>query len=301
MHGTLLQSLEALKKKYDAARQGKESLLRMIEEVELPESVYNSNAIENSTLTLDETEKILLYHLIPAHHSQREIFEATNLARVTEYLSKKVEKNTPLTEELLCHIHGTLLTHIADDVAGRFRQRGEYVRVGRHIAPPPEEVPNLMDALLRKYKGGTLHPLERIVYFHPEFERIHPFCDGNGRAGRAILNFQLKEHGYPPIIVQNKEKQEYYHSLVEYETKGTMKGFERIIGRLLKESFHKRLTYLHGDSVVPLAGIVRKESSRNMQSVLTLAKRQSLPAFRERGHWKVGGHAFEIWLRRQKR
>lgn len=297
MHGTLLKSLEALRKDYTVLRQGKESLLRMIEEVELPESVYNSNAIENSTLTLDETEKILLHRLIPAHHSQREIFEATNLAVVTEYLSKKAEKRIPLTEELLCHIHGVLLTRIADDVAGRFRQRGEYVRVGRHIAPSPEEIPRLMDTLLQKYQEENMHPLERIVYFHPEFERIHPFCDGNGRAGRAILNFQLKERGYPPIIIQNKEKKEYYLSLVEYETKGTTKKFEHIVGRLLKESFHKRLTYLQGDTIVPLTEIARRESSRSLQSVITLAKRQSLPAFRERGHWKVGQHTFREWMK----
>ncbi len=290
MHGTLLKSLLALKKEYDSLKKGKESLLSMIEEVELPESVYNSNAIENSTLTLDETEKIILHHMIPANHSKREIFEATNLAKLTEYLSKKVAKKTTLDEELICFIHNILLHDINDDVAGRFRRGEEYVRVGRHIAPAPRHVPTLMADLLETYNKKENNPLERIAYFHPEFERIHPFCDGNGRVGRAILNFQLKTHGFPPIIIQNREKQEYYRSLVEYEDDRNTKLFEHILGRLLKESLHKRITYLKGDEIVLLADMA-KTVSRSPQSILNAAKRQAIPTFRERGHWKIGKKA----------
>ena len=74
--------IQALKREYDILRPGKESLLSMIDEVELPESVYNSNAIENSTLTLEETERILLEQMLSRSVSVREVFEAKNLARV---------------------------------------------------------------------------------------------------------------------------------------------------------------------------------------------------------------------------
>ena len=77
--------IQDLKRAYDTLRQGKESLLSMIDEVEIPESVYNSNAIENSTLTLEETEKILLDQMLSRNVSVQEVFEAKNLARVTEY------------------------------------------------------------------------------------------------------------------------------------------------------------------------------------------------------------------------
>jgi Fic family protein len=268
----------------------------MIEEVELPESVYNSNAIENSTLSLSDTEKILLHQEIPAHRSKREVFEAENLAAVTAYLTEKAVQHSALTADLLCLVHGTLLHNIHKDIAGRFRHRGEYVRVGPHIAPPPEEVPRLIKQLLQNYSGASGHPLDRVIHYHLEFERIHPFCDGNGRVGRAILNFQLKENGYPPIIIQNKEKRAYYRSLDAYDHNRDVKLFERIVGRLVKESFHKRLTYLRGDEVVLLADIARKHPSRSPQSITNAAKRQFLPAFRERGHWKVGKRAFVRWI-----
>lgn len=298
MHRTLLKALEALKEEYDRLRVGKAALLEMIEEVELPESVYNSNAIESSTLSLSDTEKILLHQEIPGRRSKREVFEAENLAAVTAYLTKKTTQRTPLTSDLLCLVHGTLLHNISNDIAGRFRHRGEYVRVGRHIAPPPEHVPRLMEKLLQDYGDAMQHSLDRIVHFHLEFERIHPFCDGNGRVGRAILNFQLKEHGYPPIIIRNKEKQAYYDALVAYEDDDSRKEFERIAGKLLKESFHKRLTYVRSDEVVLLADIARGHATHSPQSLTNAAKKQSLPAFRERGHWKVGQHAFRQWMKK---
>ena len=91
--GPTRDRIGALKREYDALRRGRESLLTMIDEVEIPESVYNSNAIENSTLTLDETERILLEQSLSREVSVREVFEARNLARVTEYKRARAEES----------------------------------------------------------------------------------------------------------------------------------------------------------------------------------------------------------------
>ena len=296
MHGTLLKALETLKGEYARLRRGKESLLRMIEETELPESVYNSNAIENSMLSLDDTEKILLHQEIPGHRSKREVFEAENLAAVTTYLTQKAAKQTPLTEALLCLVHGTLLRNIHDDCAGSYRKKGEHVRVGTHIAPAPEEISSLMQSLMHAFDQPDTHILTRIVHFHLEFERVHPFLDGNGRTGRAFLNFQLQSSGYPPVIVPNKGKHsDYYPCFVDYEYDGSTKPFERLLAALLKESFHKRIAYLRGDDIVTLSAIRKECPHHSPQSLATLAKKQSLPAFRERGRWKVGRKGFACW------
>src|SRR5260370_35851411 len=81
--------IQALKLEYDKLKTGKESLLTIIQETEIPEMVYNSNAIENSTLTLKETEKILLEMDVARNISLREVYEAKNLARVIEYVRGK--------------------------------------------------------------------------------------------------------------------------------------------------------------------------------------------------------------------
>ena len=90
LSGEIKQKIDLLKREYDSLKKGKESLLDIIFEAELPESVYNSNAIENSTLTIAETEKILMEMEVSRDVSVREVFEAKNLARVFEYIKNKV-------------------------------------------------------------------------------------------------------------------------------------------------------------------------------------------------------------------
>ena len=296
MHATTLQNLTELKTQYDELKVGKESLLTLLEEAELPEAVYNSNAIENSTLTLNETEALLMHQDVPAGSSQREIFETVNLAKVKQYLDVKIQKNQPLPEELIVLVHDTLLTNILDNCAGRYRAGNEHVRVGTHIAPAPEEIPKLMTALLDAYADEDTHILQRIIDFHLEFERIHPFLDGNGRTGRAFIGFQLQSHGYPPVIIPNKGKhKQYYPCFVDYEFDGSKKPFEHLMSALLKESFHKRIAYLRGDTIVPLSLITKENTKHSPQSLTTMAKKQFLPAFRERGRWKIGRTAFSEW------
>ena len=133
----VFNKIQSLRERYYKASIGKDALIKLISEAEIPEQVYNSNAIENSTLTLEETEKILLQIDLDRYVSEREIFEAKNLARVVSYIDKKA-KEQELSLEVILFLHKMLLSNIRDDVAGRFRRDKEYVRVGSHIAPPPQ-------------------------------------------------------------------------------------------------------------------------------------------------------------------
>lgn len=280
-------NLSEAKKEYDRLKVGKESLLLMIDEAELPESVYNSNAIENSTLTLVETEKILLDLKLSRNISMREIFEARNLAKTMSYIRNKV-KETDLTKELILLLHEMLLGNIRDDIAGRFRKPGEYVRVATHIAPPPEQVENLIEEILLTYQSDlTSFFLDKITKFHLDFESIHPFNDGNGRMGRTIINFQLSRLGFPIIILRNKGKELYYQAFQEYENQRNSKTMEKVIYLALMESFHKRIAYLRGERIVPLT-VYAKEQTDSLSTLLNAAKRQTIPAFREKGVWKIG-------------
>src|SRR3989344_8269205 len=136
-----------LKETYDRLCAGKESLLSLIDEAEISESVYNSNAIENLTLTLKETEKILLEMEVSRDVDLREVFEAKNLARVIQYIRKKA-READLTGDMILLLHQMLIANIDDNIAGRFRREGEYVRVGTHIAPAPEHVEQLIEDVL---------------------------------------------------------------------------------------------------------------------------------------------------------
>jgi Fic family protein len=280
------EKIKELKNSYDSLKVNKESLLTVIDQAEVPESVYNSNAIENSTLTLKETERILLEQELSRHVSLREVYEAKNLARVVDYTRSKAKKEE-LTKKLILLIHKMLIGGMDDDIAGRFRQKGEYVRVGTHIGSPPEHIERLIDNLLLEYLSDhTNYFIDKIAKFHLEFERIHPFLDGNGRIGRVIINFQLLRLGFPRVIIRNKEKDNYYLAFKEYDIDKNTKPMEKIIALSLIESLHKRLAYLQGSETINLSNYV-KEKKLSAPAIFNAARRQSIPAFRERGVWKI--------------
>jgi Fic family protein len=275
-----------LKVEYDTLRKGKESLLSILDEAEAPESVYNSNAIENSTLTLKETEKILLEMEVSRDVSVREIFEAKNLARVISYTREKSQAEE-LSKELILLLHKMLIGNIDDSIAGRFRKLGEYVRVGTHVAPAPEHVERMIESILLEYSSNyDLYFLEKISKFHLDFETIHPFCDGNGRIGRVLMNFQLLRLGFPRLIIRDKEKKIYYQSFGDYRDTKKTKTMDRIISLGLLESLNKRITYLKGSAIISLADYA-KNNNIKASILLNSARRQAIPAFREKGVWKI--------------
>src|SRR3972149_9267155 len=152
---TVFSKIQPLRERYYKASIGKDALIKLIAEAEVAEQVYNSNAIENSTLTLEETEKILLQIALDRYISEREIFEAKNLARVVSYIDKKA-KEQELTLQVMLSLHGMLIANIRDDIAGRFRKDGEWVRVANHIAPDPKEVVGRLEKMLAGY-NATRH------------------------------------------------------------------------------------------------------------------------------------------------
>ncbi|MBI5220993.1 MAG: Fic family protein [Candidatus Liptonbacteria bacterium] len=295
----LKDRIKELKVRYESLRIGRDELLKLLEEAEVAESVYNSNAIENSTLTLRETERILLELSVAREVSTREIFEAKNLARVGEYMGEKA-KAANLNKEMILLLHKMLMTAIRDDIAGRFRVAGEYVRVGSYVAPPPEQVEKMMEEVITGfYNDHESYFIGKIARFHLEFEEIHPFNDGNGRIGRAIINWQLIRLGFPPIIVRNKEKSDYYDSFTIHRDKNNLKPMAKIITLGLMESLHKRITYFEGAPIIKLSEFAKKQN-KTASSLTNAARRQTIPAFREKGVWKISQNTTLNQLPRSK-
>lgn len=284
------KAVQQLRRRYYAVATGKESLIRMISEAEVSEQVFNSNAIENSTLSLEETEKILLQIDLDRYISERELFEAKNLARVVSYINTKADEQ-PLSMGVLLLLHQMLLANIRDEVAGRFREDGEWVRVGNHIAPAPEHVLELLEKMLAEYHAASHeHIIKKLARLHLTFEHIHPFVDGNGRIGRVINNYVLRREGYVPINIKFVDRALYYQAFQEFDNKGTTKTMEEIVGRALTNSYHKRLAYLEGASIITL-GDYAKRHGLSHSNLLNKAKRQTIEAFLEKGVWKIGDRA----------
>lgn len=279
------ERIDAVVTQYRAATAGHEAALEQIALAELAESVQQSNAIENSTLTLDDTERILAGLTPLKGDDLREVYEAKNLAAVTEDL---LANNAPLTVDVMLRWHAMLLAGIRDDVAGRFRKGDEWVRVGGHLGANPAFIADLVDEALSRFQTDDRMPeLERIAWFHCEFEIIHPFVDGNGRIGRMLINKQLQDIGLPPIIVRARNRHiDYYPQLEQYAKTSDRGGMTRLLAMLLLESLHKRIAFLTSRRIIPLADWARAAGISGA-SATNKAKRQTVPAFRTRDRWMI--------------
>lgn len=283
---TTKDKIEALRQQYMNLIKGNEPLLKEIALAEIPEMVYNSNAIENSTLSLEDTEKILLGGILGRKVNVCEVYEAKNLATLTEALLEK--NNSALQIKLILSWHKILLTLIDNNIAGRFRIGKEWVRVGNHLGANPQFVNMLMQRLVDDYNHNkTSYFLDAIANFHAEFGTIHPFVDGNGRMGRMLINLQLMNGGFPPIIIQNKSKHtEYYPLFSQFQTTMKSGGFTELFALLLQESLHKRITLLTAKKIIPLSiWALQKTIKANVAA--NKAKRQTIPAFRLREKWMI--------------
>jgi len=279
--------INTLRERYYKASRKKESLLNILDEAEIAEQVYNSNAIENSTLSLDDTEKILLKIELNRYISERELFEAKNLAQIVSYTNSKA-KEQELNLERILFFHKILLSNIRDDVAGRFRKDDEWVRVANHIAPDPKKVVRKLEDMLIQYNSNiSENIIKRIARLHLSFEHIHPFVDGNGRIGRVINNYLLIREGFVPINIKFIDRNLYYDAFKEFDKNENTLIMEEIVGKAITNSYHKRLAYLEGKEIITLAEYSKRKKISH-SNLINKAKRQTIEAFLEKGVWKIG-------------
>ena len=284
----VFNKINSLRERYYKAAIGKEALIKLIAETEIAEQVYNSNAIENSALTLEETEKILLQIDLDRYITEREIFEAKNLARVVEYKHKKA-KEQELTIEVILFLHKMLIANIREDIAGRFRKDNEFVRVGNYIAPDPKEITGRIEKMLAEYNAsaGKENIIKRVARLHLTFEHIHPFIDGNGRIGRVINNYLFIREGFVPINIKFIDRKKYYEAFNEFDGKGATAIMEEIVGKALTNSYYKRLAYLEGKKIITLSDYA-KNNKISHSNLINKANRQTIEAFLEKSIWKIG-------------
>ena len=284
---SVYKKIDSLRERYYQSARNKDSLLKLISEAEVAEQVYNSNAIENSTLSLKETEKILLQLDLDRYVSECEIFEARNLARVVTYIDTKA-KQQELNMEIILLLHRMLITNIRDDIAGRFRKDNEWVRVANHIASDPKHIIGKLEDMFIKYNSSVNESIiKRIAVFHLSFEHIHPFVDGNGRIGRVLNNYLLIREGYVPINIKFIDRTLYYDAFEEFDRNNSSSIMEEIVGKAITNSYHKRLAYLDGMDIITLNEYA-KHNNLSHSNLINKAKRQTIEAFLEKGVWKIG-------------
>ena len=183
------------------------------------ELTYNSNHIEGSRLTHDQTRFIYETNTLGVTDEAVNVDDVIETANHFRCIDKVIDcAAAPLTEKLIKELHFILKTGTADSRKAWFAV-GDYKRypneVGGRETTLPEQVHSEIKALLDHYSHGG-KTLEDIIAFHVDFERIHPFQDGNGRVGRLILFKECLKYDIVPFIIDEELKLFYYRGLGEW-------------------------------------------------------------------------------------
>ena len=185
------------------------------------ELTYNSNHIEGSRLTYDQTRYIFETNTIgmePGVLNVDDVIETANHFRCIDILIDRA--NGSLSENLIKELHLILKNGTSDSrkswfVVGAYKKKPN--EVGGRETALPEEVSDRMKSLLTEYNTKDAKTLENILDFHVRFERIHPFQDGNGRIGRLIMFKECLKYNIVPFIIEDDLKMYYYRGLQEWD------------------------------------------------------------------------------------
>ena len=185
------------------------------------ELTYNSNHIEGSLLTQDQTRYIYETNTVGITDEAvgvDDIIETSNHFRCIDLIIDKA--SSPITESFIKQLHRMLKAGTGDSRLDWFNV-GEYKRlpneVGGKETTLPEEVASEMKRLICDYESKEEKSFRDLLEFHYRFECIHPFQDGNGRVGRLILFKECLRYGYVPFVIDEKIKMFYYRGLSEWQ------------------------------------------------------------------------------------
>lgn len=205
---------------------------------------YNSNHMEGSMLTHEQTRYIFETHTIGMTEMAvniDDIIETTNHFRCIDMVIDNA--NNKLSESFIKKLHETLKNGTSDSRKDWFAI-GEYKKlpneVGGRKTAQPEQVSGIMKQLLKQYSSTAKKTLEEIIAFHADFETIHPFQDGNGRIGRLIMLKECLKNNIVPFIISDDLKMFYYRGLHEWNKE---RGFLIDTCLTAQDRFKKLLDY----------------------------------------------------------
>ncbi len=197
---------------------------------------YNTNSIEGSTLSENETAGILFLNTTYPSQHLIEHLEGKNRQGAFGYLMRYLQDQKTIDEDLILRLHGMLMNGIRDD-AGFYRKHGVRI-VGANIPTANHlRVPELMTAITQDIKKGSSDTCSHIAEIHARFEKIHPFSDGNGRIGRLIIHAMALLQNLPPAIFHQEQKHIYYSALQKAQQKEDFSLLEDFLCDAFLEGF----------------------------------------------------------------
>ncbi len=203
-------------------------------------STYHSNAIEGNTLSYAETYAVLFNdNEFKVSARPREIYEAINHKYAINYVLNHLDEE--LSEQMIKELAVRINKNISE-ISG-YRKVAVGIRGAEHIPPDPAQIPQLMMYFVYNYNHTSFEDIfQKIAQMHLQYERIHPFEEGNGRTGRLLLNYELLKNNLAPIVVTKEQRTDYFKMLELNDSNSLAQFFKK-----LSEQEQQRI-----DSMVPL-------------------------------------------------
>ncbi len=213
---------------------------------------YHSGRIENDNITYNDTREIFEHDGVTSYTGDlRTLFEIRNARDANDLLLTAFDEKRGIDETLVKEFQQCLTKNTYDtrrwqlgERPGAYKLR-DYVNVtGKNeIGAAPEDVKEEMDELLAELTEDI--PREKLLtaaaYFHAKFENIHPFADGNGRAGRLLMNYYLLLRGHPPIIIHEEDRKIYYEALEAWDERQQLDPLINFLREQAVKTWEKQL------------------------------------------------------------
>lgn len=271
------------------------------------EMTYNSNAIEGNTLTLKETYWVIQQGITVKGKPLKDHIEAKSHKEALDFLYDLIDhkKNFTVSEHLVRSMHAIILEDIDKKIAGVYRQTDVFIMGSDHEPPSALEVPTKMSKLINwaKKNHNKMNIIEFAALFHHKFVQIHPFQDGNGRAGRLLMNIFLMQSGFPLTIIQNNDRKKYYRVF----TLADQGNFKPLVNFIAQAVLRSLTIYL--DAIIPASqkedlitlAHATKYCSYSQAYLGKLAKEGRLEAVKLKRNWMTTKKAVEQYVSEHKK
>lgn len=237
-----LDLLFAKKQKIISSALGYKSIIKFIldrtdvrEQFELS-LTFNTNRIEGSTLTENETGAILFHDRALPNKSLREQLEAKNHQTALRFLFDSCMSQKSINEEFVLKLHAILMSGIHPE-SGMYRRHGVRIVGTQVVTANYVKVPILMERLITTVNEKNADVVAQCAFIHAQFEKIHPFGDGNGRVGRLLMHAMLLRKNLPPALIKQGDRQKYFTYLQKAQIKEDYTLLEDFLCDAIESSF----------------------------------------------------------------
>lgn len=219
---------------------------------------YHSGKIENDKITYHDTREIFEHDGVTSYTGDlRTLFEIRNSKEAHELFLSAFRERRVMDEAFIKELQEKLTQNTYDtrryqlgERPGKYKLH-DYVTGKEEVGASPEDVAEEMEELLDELLSvSDKNALTAAAYFHAKFENIHPFADGNGRAGRLSMNYFLVLHNHPPIIIHEEDKKDYYEALEAWDTRQDLEPLLSFLRLQTIKTWEKQIIKSEGNSVV---------------------------------------------------